>query len=145
MRFSLAGLAVAVLLVAGAPAAQASDASLKRTVASQQTKLLKAAKRYGNAVKTIKTDAQLKRAKTETQKLARVVRTFQAKVQAEHADTAKYKKARTKLLDALSTYHRGLKQLIAGMDAKSTSKLSSAIRTIASAGKKFQPAAKAFS
>lgn len=59
--------------------------------------------------------------------------------------SAKYKTARTKLLDALSTYKRGLNKLISALDAKSTSKLKSAFKTLESSGKKFRAAARAFS
>src|SRR4051812_24644443 len=104
MRFSLAGFAVAMsLLLAGAPAAQASDASLKATVAKQQKKLGAAAERYQKATKMLDLDtsAQVSKAKAETRKLVTVTQTYHDAVKAESADSSKYKKALTKLLDAL--------------------------------------------
>src|SRR5688572_15166926 len=104
MRFTLASLLVAGVCVFLAPAAQASDASLKRVVATQGEKFEKAIDRFDDRVDEIETDAQLERAKTETERLAKVTGTFHTKVKGEQADSSKYKRARTKLLDALSTY-----------------------------------------
>jgi hypothetical protein len=143
MRFSFAGFAIAALLCA-APAAHASDASLKSTVKTQQAKLKTPAKHYAAAVKTVKTNAQLEKAKTETQTLAGVVQTFHDKVKAETADSAKYKTARTKLLGALATYHKGLEELISAINANRTSKVRTALKTIITAAGKFDAARKAF-
>jgi uncharacterized UPF0160 family protein len=145
MRFTLAGLLVAALCVVAAPAAQASDESLKRTVKSQGEKLEKAAERYERAVDEIDTDAQARKAKRETQKLSRVVETFQSRVEDEQADSAKLKKARTKLIDALSTFNTGLDKLVEALDDESASKARSALRSLVSAQKKLNSAAKAFS
>jgi hypothetical protein len=145
MRFTLASLLVAGVCVFLAPAAQASDASLKRVVATQGEKFEKAIDRFDDRVDEIETDAQLERAKTETERLAKVTGTFHTKVKGEQADSSKYKRARTKLLDALSTYKRGLNQLADGIEDKSKSKIETARKTLESSGKKFVAAAKAFS
>ena len=144
MRFTLASLLVAGVCVFLAPAAQASDASLKRVVATQGEKFEKAIDRFDDRVDEIETDAQLERAKTETERLAKVTGTFHTKVKGEQADSSKYKRARTKLLDALS-YKRGLNQLADGIEDKSKSKIETARKTLESSGKKFVAAAKAFS
>jgi hypothetical protein len=125
--------------------AQASDASLKRVVASQATKFEKAIDRFDDRVDQIESEAQLERAKTETERLAKVTGTFHSKVKGEQASTSKYKRARTKLLDALSTYKRGLNQLADGIEEKSKSKIERAQKTLVSSNKKFVAAAKAFS
>jgi hypothetical protein len=145
VRFFFAGLVASIALVVGAPAAQASDASLKSTVVVQQQKLDKAAEHYQQAVKNLKTDAQIAKAKSETQTLVTVTQTYHDAVKGQQADSAKYKSARLKLLDALSTYKRGLNTFIEALDAKSDSKAASALKTIVSSGSKFRAAAKAFS
>ena len=145
MRFTIAGLLVAGLCAFASPAAQASDASLKRVVASQSEKFAKAIERFDDRVDEIDTNAQLERAKTETERLSKVTGTFHTKVKGEQADSTKYKRARTKLLDALSTYKEGLDKLVEGIEDKSKSKILSAQKSLKSADKKFVSAAKAFS
>ncbi len=145
MRFTTAGLLVVGLCVFAAPAAQASDASLRRAVATQGEKFEKAIERFDDRVDEIETDAQLEKAQTETERLSRVTGTFHTKVKGERADSTKLKRARTKLLDALSTYKRGLDKFADGIEDKSKSKIESAQKSLKSAGRKFAAAAKAFS
>ena len=105
------------------PPHRASDASLKRVVASQSEKFAKAIERFDDRVDEIDTNAQLERAKTETERLSKVTGTFHTKVKGEQAASTKNKRARTKLLDALSTYKEGLDKLVEGIEDKSKSKI----------------------
>lgn len=145
MRFTLAGLLVAALCVFAAPAAQASDASLKRAVKNGAEKFENAVERYDKAVDEVETESDLDNLASATKRLSRATSTYHKTVKAEQADSSKLKTARTKFLDALSTYKRGLDKLVKGIEAKSESQINSAKRTIQSSGKKFEEAAKAFS
>lgn len=142
MRLTLVvGLALAFLF---APAvAQASDASLKATVKKELTRLDKAEKQFKKTAETVDSDAELDKAKAATQKLITAVERFHSKVEAEEADSAGLKEARTKLLKASETYTKGLNKLVSAIDANSESKVKSALKTIQKSYKQFAAAGKA--
>jgi len=144
MRYSLAGLVVAVALFATAGTAQASDASLKATVQAQETKFEQAADKYAKAAGHAKTNADLRKARSATKSFSKAVQTYHDKVAAETADTDKYKQGRKQLLDALTTYKDGLDTLVKGIDDKSTPKIKSALKKVVAAAKKYISAAKVF-
>jgi chromosome segregation ATPase len=142
MRLSLVvGLVLAFLLAPAA--AQASDASLRSTVKRELTRLGKAEKQFQKVAETVDSDAELDKMKNATEKLGTAVERFHSKVEAEKAQSAELKTARTKLLDASETYAKGLDKLVAALEANSTAKVESALKTIQRAYKKFYSAGKA--
>lgn len=137
-------IALVALCLVAAPAAQASDASLRRVVEKQGAKFDRAVERYDRAVGVIETEEDLQDAKRETKRLARATGKFRTAVKAERAGTTKLKRARTKLLDALATYKRGLDKLVRGIEQDSGATINSAKRILRRSGEKFEAAAKAF-
>ena len=87
-------------------------------------------------------DAELGKAKSATQKLATAVDRFHSKVQAEEAESADLKSARTKLLAASKTYSKGLNKLVDAIEDESKAKVESALKTIQKAYKQFYAAGK---
>jgi hypothetical protein len=145
-RFSAIVAGFALSLVLAAPAAQASDESLKSTAKQEIAKLVKAEARYEKAVDGLDSDnkSDAKKAKAATEKLAKAVSSAHGKVEAEEADSSKLKTARTKLLDAMETYEEGLDKLATALDNNSDSQAKSALKKLQSATKKFKSAGRAF-
>lgn len=145
MRSTFAGLVITAVMLALVPsAAQADDASLRKTVVAQGKQFTKAAERYVKAVDDLD-DSETGKLKSATRKLLSATTTFRQKVQAEQASSSKLKKARTKLLDGLETYEESMNTLIEAIDANSKTKLKSALKKADSAEKKLKSAARAFS
>jgi hypothetical protein len=105
------GLLSATLLAGGAPAARASDDSVRAVVKTQADRQIKEDKRFEKALKTLKTKAQFKKARTATKTQRASIEAFKQALAAERADSAKVKKGRREMLDALNLYDKGLNKL----------------------------------
>jgi hypothetical protein len=143
------GLLSATLLVGGAPAARASDDSVRAVVKTQAERQIKEDKKFEKAVKKLSTKAQLKKARTATKKQRASVETFKQALAAERADSAKVKKGRRMMLDAINLYDRGLNkfhtaltQAINAGGASGDAKAKSALKDIATAVRRVRAASK---
>src|SRR3954469_11112937 len=109
-RFALIGLLVMSSAVA-VPAAQASDDSLRQVVKNQIVRQIDQDRKFTSAVKTIRSRAKAKKARTATIQQQKSVNTFRRAVHAELADTEALKAGRGELLDGLADYNHGLDKL----------------------------------
>jgi len=109
-RFALIGLLVMTSAVA-APAARASDDSLRQVVKDQAARQIKQDKKFTSAVKKINSRAKAKKARTATIAQQQSVETFRKAVRAEQADTDQVKAGRSELLKGLALYNHGLDKL----------------------------------
>jgi hypothetical protein len=146
MRWSAIGVLAATALLAGAPAAQASDASLRATVEQQAKQLRGPQKKFVAATKNL-TKAKIPKAKTATTNLINATTRYHDAVAGEHADSAKLKQARTSLLaglrklkSGLTKFRSALTDLQNGDNASAQSKAKSAIRIFQSAIKSLNKA-----
>jgi hypothetical protein len=142
------GLLASTLLIS-APAARASDDSVRAVVKTQAERQIKEDKKFEKAVKKLRTKAQLKKARTATKKQRVSVETFKQALAAERADSAKVKKGRRMMLDAINLYDRGLNkfhtaltQAINAGGASGEAKAKSALKDIATAIRRVRAAAK---
>ncbi len=85
-RLSFVGLMVVTALVS-APTARASDESVRAVVQQQADRQTKEDEKFAKTVKTLKTKAQLRKARTATKKLIASIDTFHDAVVPERADT----------------------------------------------------------
>ncbi len=106
-RFVLIGLIVSTSLVA-TPMARASDDSVRQVVQDQAARQTKQDAKFKKAVKTLRTRAQAKKARTATIAQQKSVDKFRKAVQAEQADTEPVKAGRQELLEGLALYNLGL-------------------------------------
>jgi hypothetical protein len=143
------GLLSATLLVGGAPAARATDDSVRAVVKTQADRQIQEDKKFEKALKKLKTKAQLKKARTATKKQRASIETFKQALAAERADSAKVKKGRRDMLDALNLYDRGLNKLHTALTqainaggASGEAKARSAIKNMATAVRRVHNAAK---
>ena len=90
--------------------ARASDDSVRQVVQDQATRQIKQDKKFKKAVKTLRTRAQLMKARTATIAQKKSVDKFHDAVQAEQADTEPVKAGRQELLEGLSLYNVGLER-----------------------------------
>jgi type I site-specific restriction-modification system R (restriction) subunit len=142
------GLLSATLLVS-APAARATDDSVRAVVKTQADRQIKQDKKFEKALKKLKTKAQLKKARTATKTQRASIETFKQALAAERADSAKVKKGRREMLDALNLYDRGLNKLHTALTqainaggASGEAKARSAIKNMATAVRRVYKAAK---
>jgi Ni/Co efflux regulator RcnB len=148
-RLVLIGLLLSTAFVA-APAARASDDSVRQVVQTQAERQQKEDAKFEKAVSKLNTKAQLKKARTATKKQRASIETFKQALAAERADSPKVKDGRRELLDALNLYDRGLNKFHTALtqaiqkggsngEAKAKSALNNiktAVRRAASAAKK---------
>jgi hypothetical protein len=107
-RTALIGVLVATALVSGAPAARASDDSVRQVVQEQAVRQSKEDAKFRKAVKTLKTVSQFKKARTATSAMRKSIITFHDAVAGQKADTARVSEGRREMLDALNLYNKGL-------------------------------------
>jgi hypothetical protein len=143
------GLLSATLLVSGAPAARASDDSVRAVVKTQADRQIKEDKKFEKALKKLKTKAQFKKARTATKTQRASIETFKQALAAERADSAKVKTGRRQMLDAWNLYDRGLNKLHTALTqaidaggASGEAKARSAIKNMATAVRRVRSAAK---
>jgi soluble cytochrome b562 len=108
-RFALIGLLVSTSLAA-VPVARASDDSVRQVVQAQAERQTKQDAKFKKAVKTLKTRAQFKKARTATIVQKKSVDTFHDALKAEQADTDQVKAGRTEILKGLTLYNVGLER-----------------------------------
>jgi len=108
--FALIGLLIAMALVA-APAARASDDSVRQVVKEQAARQIKQDAKFKSAVRKINSRATAKKARTATILQQKSVERFRKAVRAEQADTDQVKAGRSQLLKGLATYNHGLDKL----------------------------------
>jgi hypothetical protein len=94
-----------------APAARASDDSVRQVVHDQAARQTKEDTKFQKATRKLKTKSDLARAKRATKALKASITMFHDAVAAEKADTPKVAKGRRGLLDALKLYNHGLDKL----------------------------------
>ena len=143
------GLLSATLLVGGAPAARASDDSVRAVVKTQADRQIKEDKKFAKALKKLNTKAQMKKARTATKKQRASIETFKQALAAERADSAKVKKGRREMLDALNLYDKGLNKLHTALTqainsggSSGEAKARSAVKNMATAVRRVYNAAK---
>ncbi|RKQ86328.1 hypothetical protein C8N24_4338 [Solirubrobacter pauli] len=112
----LSGLLMAAVLFGGAPAAQASDASVREVVVSNAKRQVKEDKRFINAMQKLRTRAQLRKAKAAAGRQAASVQQWRDQLNAEVADTEPVAAGRQKMLDALDLYNKGIRRLQKGIN-----------------------------
>ena len=104
------GLLASTLLIS-APAARASDDSVRQVVREQAARQITQDAKFKSAVKKINSRAAAKKARTATILQQRSVDTFRNAVRAEQADTEQVKAGRSQLLEGLALYNHGLDKL----------------------------------
>jgi hypothetical protein len=109
-RIVLCGL-VAVAGLYAAPLAKASDDSVRQVVVTQAQRQVKEDKRFGNAMKHLRTRAGLKKASKAAGRQAASVKMWADALRNEHADTPAVAKGRLQMLNALNLYTRGIRKL----------------------------------
>ena len=148
-RMIFIGILSATLLVSGAPAARASDDSVRAVVKTQADRQIKEDKKFAKALKKLKTKAQFKKARTATKTQRASIETFKQALAAERADTARVKEGRREMIDALNLYDRGLNKLHTALTqainaggSSGEAKTRSAIKNMATAVRRVYNAAK---
>src|SRR5688572_16088873 len=109
-RFIFVGVLASVAL-SGAPAAQASDDSVRAVVRAQAERQVKEDARFGRALRNLDSRAGLNRARRAIGRQAASIKVFKAALLPERADTQRVAEGRRELLDALNVYTRGLRNL----------------------------------
>ena len=147
-RLSFVGLLVVIALVS-APAARASDESVRTVTQQQADRQTKEDEKFAKAVKKLNTKAQLKKARTATKNLMASIDTFHDAVVPERADTERVAEGRRELLDALNLYNKGLGKLHTALTqaindggASGDAKAKSALKTLTTAVKRLKSAAR---
>jgi len=112
----VAAACAAVALGAPSPA-QASDASLRRTIRAQEKKVAVAAKDFAEVSPGVASAVGRERAKASVTELEAAVKRLRASASKEQATTAKVKRGRTQYLAALKRYVAGLTTFTEGLDA----------------------------
>ena len=112
----LGGLLMAAVLFGGAPAAQASDASVRDVVVTHAQRQVKEDKRFIKAMQKLSTRAQLRKAKAAAGRQAASVQRWRNQLNAEVADTEPVAAGRQKMLDALDLYVKGIRRLQKGIN-----------------------------
>ena len=111
MRKSLlCGCLAAVALITGAPAAQASDDSIRQVVRDQATRQVKEDKRFGNALEHLKTKKGLRKASKAAGRQAASVKIWHDALAAETADTPQVAEGQKDMLAALDLYNKGIRR-----------------------------------
>jgi hypothetical protein len=101
----------AAALVAAPKPAKASDASVRAVVVQQAQRQAGEDKRFIRAMQHLKTRKGLKKASAAAGRQAASVKIWHDALVAEHADTAKVRHARLKMINALNLYTTGLRKL----------------------------------
>jgi sRNA-binding protein len=112
----LGGLLMAAVLIGGAPAAQASDASIREVVVTHAQRQVKEDKRFIKAMQKLHTRAQLRKAKAAAGRQAASVKQWRDALAAEQPDTEPVGAAKQKMLDALDLYITGIRRLQKGIN-----------------------------
>jgi hypothetical protein len=112
----LGGLLMAAVLFGGAPAAQASDASIREVVITHAQRQVKEDQRFIKAMQKLSTRAQLRKAKAAAGRQADSVQQWRDALNAEAPETEPIAAGRQKMLDALDLYNKGIRRLQKGIN-----------------------------
>jgi len=107
----LCGLVLAGALFGGAPAAQASDASIREVVITHGQRQVAEDKRFIKAMRHLSTRKGLIKAKAAAGRQGASVTMWRNALASETADTAPVASGREKMLDALDLYNKGIRRL----------------------------------
>jgi hypothetical protein len=110
-RLILCGLMAAAALIAAPRPAKASDDSVRAVVVQQAQRQAGEDKRFISAMQHLRTKKGLKKASAAAGRQAASVKIWHDALRAQQADTAKVRKARLKMLNALNLYTTGLRKL----------------------------------
>ena len=110
------GLMLVALLFGGAPAAQASDASIREVVITNAQRQVKEDKRFIKAMQSLSTKAKLKKAKAAAGRQAASVEQWRTALAAEAPETQPVAAGKEKMLDALALYNKGIRRLQKGIN-----------------------------
>src|SRR3954451_4029028 len=106
----LCGCLAAAALLNAAPAARASDDSIRQVVRDQATRQVKEDRRFGNALEHLKTRKGLKKASKAAGRQAASVKIWHDALAAETADTPRVADGQKDMLDALELYTKGIRR-----------------------------------
>ena len=106
----LCGCLAAAALLNAAPAARASDDSIRQVVRDQATRQVKEDKRFGNALQHLKTRKGLKKASKASGRQAASVKIWHDALAAETADTPQVAEGQKDMLAALDLYNKGIRR-----------------------------------
>src|SRR3954471_19995216 len=106
----ICGCLAAAALLNVAPAASASDDSIRAVVRDQATRQIKEDRRFGNALKHLKTRKGIKKASAAAGRQAASVKLWHDALAAETADTALVAEGQKEMLAALDLYTKGIRR-----------------------------------
>jgi hypothetical protein len=106
----LCGCLAAAMLLNAAPAARASDDSVRQVVHDQATRQIKEDKRFGKALKHLKTRKGQRKASKAAGRQAASVKIWHDALAAETADTPQVAEGQKEMLDALDLYNKGIRR-----------------------------------
>src|SRR5690348_16129314 len=110
-RIIVCGLMVAVGIAAAPTAARASEDTVRATVAAQAKRQAGEDRRFVRAMGHLSTKKGLKKASAAAGRQAASVKQWHDALVAQTADSAKVRKARLQMLNALNLYTTGLRKL----------------------------------
>jgi hypothetical protein len=111
MRWTiLCGCLAAAALLNAAPAARASDDSIRQVVRTQATRQVKEDKRFSKALEHLKTRKGLRKASKAAGRQAASVKIWHDALAAETADTPQVAEGQKEMLDALQLYTKGIRR-----------------------------------
>jgi uncharacterized phage infection (PIP) family protein YhgE len=125
-----------------APAAQASDASLRAAIERHDPGIVAPTKAWESAIKHLDSQAGITKAKKATTRLKAKVDSYKTAVSREHASSLRYKRGRVAMLKGLTSLHAGLVQFRRGLIALASGDQATAQKTIKSSVKRFNTAEK---
>ena len=110
------GLLLFAALFGGAPAAQASDQSIRDVVIAQAQRQVAEDKRFIKAARKLSTRAQKKKAKAAAGRQAASVKLWRDALAVEQPDTEPVAAAKDRIMKALNLYMTGLRRFQQGLN-----------------------------
>jgi hypothetical protein len=114
-RLIVIGALAVAAAVPTAPAAQASDDSVRAVVRAQAERQVREDRRFIRNTRSLSTRKGLNKARLAAKRQAASIRTFKAALVPERADTPQVAEGRRELLNALNHYNKGLAKLRQGL------------------------------
>ena len=109
-RTMLCGCLAAAALLNAAPAARASDDSIRQVVRTQASRQIKEDNRFGKALEHLKTKKGLRKASKAAGRQAASVKIWHDALAAETADTPTVAEGQKDMLAALDLYNKGIRR-----------------------------------
>ncbi|MBE2316091.1 hypothetical protein DVA67_008895 [Solirubrobacter sp. CPCC 204708] len=138
----LCGVLLIAVLLGGAPAAQASDASIREVVITHAQRQIKEDKRFLKAMRNLDSRRDLRKAKAAAGRQAASVTQWQTALAAEQPDTAPIGAAKDRMLEALALYNKGIRRLQKGINQALANGGNSGVRKARQALKNMRTASK---